>query len=91
MGIPLLKGRAFDARDTVQSPRVVIVSTALVRAYFPEDEPVGQRLQIDKESWEIVGVVGDVRNRGLAEKVSPRYYLPEPFSPFSSGNGGPHK
>ncbi len=86
LGIQLLKGRFFDARDTAASPRVVIVNAAFVRAYFPNEEPLGQRLQIDKESWEIVGVVGDWRNRGLTEKVRPRYYMPQPFSRFSNGS-----
>jgi len=86
LGVPLLKGRSFDARDTAASPRVVIVNEALVRAYFPNEEPLGQRLQIEKESWEIVGVVGDWRSRGLTEKVNPRYYLPQPFSRFNNGS-----
>ncbi len=86
LGIPLLKGRFFDERDTARSPRVVIVSEELTRAYFPNEEPLGQRLQIDKESWEVVGVVGDARNHGLTEKVRPRYYMPQPFSQFGSGH-----
>jgi putative ABC transport system permease protein len=86
LGIPLLKGRVFEASDTAESPRVVIVNETLARAYFPNEEPLGQRLRIEKESWEIVGVVGDWRSRGLAEKVNPRYYLPQPFSKWGSGS-----
>ena len=86
LGIPLLKGRYFNEHDTPRSPRVVIVSEALVRAYFPNEEPLGHRLHIAKESWEIIGVVGDARNRGLTEKIAPRYYMPQPFSQFSSGH-----
>jgi len=86
LGIPLLKGRVFEAGDAAESPRVVIVNEALVRAYFPNEEPLGQRLRIENESWEIVGVVGDWRSRGLGEKVSPRYYMPQPFSKWGSGS-----
>src|SRR5262245_39346690 len=86
LGIPLLKGRVFEASDTAESPRVVIVNEALARAYFPDEEPLGQRLRIENESCEIVGVVGDWRSRGLAEKIRPRYYLPQPFSKWGSGS-----
>jgi putative ABC transport system permease protein len=91
MGIPLLKGRSFDQRDRVGSSRVVIISEALAREYFPNEEPLGKRIHLDvstgkiDEGWEIVGVVGDVRMRGLGEMIKPCVYRPQAFSPWGSG------
>jgi predicted permease len=94
MGIPLLKGRFFDERDTAGSPRVAIVNEAFAQTYFPSEEPLGRRIEggaiavsvVGEGSWEIVGVVGDARHRGLTENVRPMFYMPQPFSRF----GGAH-
>ena len=60
MEIPLLAGRAFTDRDDARAPRVAIVSESLVRAYFPNSNPIGQRIGFDEETpggVEIVGVI----------------------------------
>ncbi len=91
-GIPLRLGRPFGWSDTVGSPRVVIVNEALARRHFPNQEPLGQRLHLDAatgkidEGWEIVGVVGDVRQHGLGQDARPCVYRPQAFSFLSSGN-----
>jgi putative ABC transport system permease protein len=82
MGIPLLRGRDFTARDTVGTPRVVLVSDALARRFFPNQDPIGKRIKLDRydadesqSPWQtIVGVVGDVRRFGLAEEPRPEVY-----------------
>jgi putative ABC transport system permease protein len=77
MGIPLVRGRAFAARDTKGSTPVVIVDESLVRQLFPGEDPLGRRIAFefrgDRQNpnpvWrEIVGVVGHVRHYGIASE-----------------------
>jgi putative ABC transport system permease protein len=77
--VPLLRGRYFDSRDTMTSPRVTIISQNLARRYFPGEDPIGRRLKhggpnSDNPSMEIVGVVGDVKYEGAAVPDEPVYY-----------------
>jgi putative ABC transport system permease protein len=90
MGIPLVKGRYFDARDATDSPPVVIVSEALARKYWPGEDPVGKRVTFDRvpntqdQRWrEVVGVVGHVRNEGLEGESRGQYYVPYAQRPNS--------
>ncbi|HTO73823.1 MAG TPA: ABC transporter permease, partial [Gemmatimonadales bacterium] len=72
LGIPLKSGRVFDATDRQGSAGVVIINESLARQFFKGQDPVGQRITFDRipDSTSvyrtIVGVVGDVRQRGLA-------------------------
>ncbi len=81
LGIPLVRGRTFDDRDSAQSAPVVAINEALARRYFPAGDPIGQRIHVGHDRRpgmsEIVGVVGDVRHLGLAGQPSPEMY--EPF------------
>ena len=80
MGIPLLKGRTFTEQDTAQAPGVAIISETLARRYWPNENPLGQRITVEdanKGLWlSIVGVVGDVKQRELKEEIKPAIYLP---------------
>jgi putative ABC transport system permease protein len=79
MGIPLLRGRAFDGRDSAGAPGVVIVSQSLARQFFPGADPLGQRLDLGRGgSHEIVGVAGDVKGSKLERGRSLQTY--EPFA-----------
>jgi hypothetical protein len=60
VGIPLLEGRLFDARDVPGAPLHVLVSRALERRLFPGTSAVGQHIDAGNADREIVGVVGDV-------------------------------
>ncbi|MBI5383192.1 MAG: ABC transporter permease [Verrucomicrobia bacterium] len=83
MGIPLLKGRRFTERDDSRSaPRVAILNEALAKKIFPNEDPLGQRVRFWGESWEVAGVVGNVRQRGLDRESKEHIYLPQAFSPF---------
>ena len=81
MGIPLLRGRDFNESEMTGGSLVTIVNESLARAYFPNEDPVGRRLDLD--SWvlsgestrEIIAVAGDVKHRGLAE-AEPLIYIP---------------
>jgi predicted permease len=79
-GIPLRHGRLFDERDVAGRPMTVIVNDAFVREYFPGEEPIGKRIDDEGNAanrrWrEIVGVVGDVRDRGLDLEAGPQIYV----------------
>ena len=68
MGIPLLRGRFFTAQDNEHSPLVVVVDEVFAQKYFPNQNPVGKRINLNlfNRPAEIVGVVGHVKQWGLA-------------------------
>jgi putative ABC transport system permease protein len=86
LGVPLLQGREFTPRDTVLSGRVVIVSQDLARRLWPGADPLGRKLLVARlPDWsEVVGVVGDVKNSGLAHSPEPHMYTPYPQRPWAS-------
>jgi len=66
MGIPLLKGRFFNERDTTASPPVVVIDEAMAKHFFPGQDPVGKEINIMVMGpVQIVGVVGHVIHWGL--------------------------
>jgi putative ABC transport system permease protein len=73
MGIPLLAGRNFDARDNSNSPSVAIVNRAFARRYIPTGDPFTKQAA----GAQIVGIVGDSRHLGLDRDT-----MPEVFRPF---------
>jgi predicted permease len=85
--IPVLRGRRFDDGDSQPGRHVVIVNESLARRYWPDTNPVGQRMLVGAfkgqtrsgqppVAFEIVGVVGDIRERGPALPVRRTMYLP---------------
>lgn len=89
MGIPLLAGRDFTTDDTAEAPGVAIVSERVVREHFPggPTEALGRRVRLDERGeWlAVVGVVADIRQRGLDQDVKPMIYTPfqqERVAPF---------
>ena len=77
LGIPLLRGRLFDATDERDTARNVVVSQALVRTFFPEGDALGKRIKAGGDDWlTIVGVVGDVRQSGLTQPSRPELFFP---------------
>jgi predicted permease len=80
MGIPVLAGREFTAQDTVDAPNVAIVSERIVREYFlgGPAAALGRRVRLsDLGEWlTVVGVVSDIRQRGLDQDVKPMIYAP---------------
>ncbi len=89
MGIPLQRGRFFTAQDNERSPRVVVVDDVFARTYFPNQEVVGKRINLNNGDVkaEIVGVVGHVKQWGLdnddtslrAQLYLPTMQMPDPF------------
>jgi predicted permease len=92
MGIPLLAGREFTARDTAGAPKVAIVSERIAREYFPGGPAaaLGRRVRLgimraDGDWLTVVGVVADIRQQGLDQDLKPMIYAPfqqEQAEPF---------
>jgi putative ABC transport system permease protein len=80
MRIPLLRGRTFTEQEARQSANLVIISESLARGVFPNEDPLGKRIlfdpAFDKEPYEIVGIVSDIRHRALETNPAPTMYLP---------------
>ena len=91
MGIPLIKGRDFNDHDQHGSPPVIIITEEFARQYFPNEDPIGKRVQPGISTYEgekstmreIVGVVGNVRNRNLSTESKPAYYVPQTQVPIN--------
>jgi putative ABC transport system permease protein len=85
MRIPLLAGRDFTPTDTKQSPNVAVVNEVFARLFFPGEDPLGHRLNLQgqfRDPLVIVGVVGNVRDFGLDEQPKPGIYYPYLQSPL---------
>src|SRR6266852_4046767 len=80
LGIPLLRGRLFDDRDTIDAPHVAIVSQSLAREKWPGQDPLGRTIEFgnmdgDLRPLTIVRVVGDVRADSVETPPSPTIYV----------------
>ena len=81
IGIPMLGGREFNEGDVDGAAPVVIVSDALAKRFWPDQEPLGRRIKWGNKEFgspwmTVVGVVGDVRQRGLDTQPRPTLYVP---------------
>ena len=92
IGVPLVKGRAFNDLDNEESMRVVVINQAMTR-YWEGADPVGSRIGLPVPTprgvptgatdwFTIVGVVGDVRQFGLAQDTVAQVYVPLTQTPF---------
>ncbi|MBB4634044.1 ABC transporter permease [Longimicrobium terrae] len=85
LGIPLLRGRTFEANDDLEeSPAVLMIDQAASRRYWPGADPVGQTVSLGETPFTIIGVVGDVRTEGLAADPQPTVYFPFGVAPRSA-------
>jgi putative ABC transport system permease protein len=80
MRIPLRRGRDFDDHDRSDAPYVAIISDAMARKYFPNEDPIGQYIRFDfvpnERPRQIVGIVGDTLVGLLQTSSSPAVYVP---------------
>jgi putative ABC transport system permease protein len=86
MGIPLLCGRPFNEHDTKDSTRVAIINEAMVKKFFPDEDPIGKHISVTMGPTlyrEIVGVVGDVKQYGLDQETPVETYEPFAQQPMS--------
>jgi predicted permease len=91
MNIPLVKGRLFDERDTRESPHVAVISEALAKKRWPNEDPIGKVIQFgnmdgDLHPFTIIGVVGDVREESLATDPQPTFYADYRQRPWVANN-----
>jgi putative ABC transport system permease protein len=87
MGIPLLRGRAFNERDVSSAPRVTIISEAFAQRFFANEDPIGKQLVFSFPPnpgvpRQIVGIVQDVRDVSIGQDPGPMMYVPFNQSPF---------
>jgi predicted permease len=73
--IPLLLGRDVEESDTLASPLIAVVSDSFAKRYWPDQNPLGQRFNLGTKDRIVVGVVGNVRVRGLERYSEPQVYL----------------
>ncbi|MBC7792020.1 MAG: ABC transporter permease [Anaerolineae bacterium] len=77
LGIPLRRGRAFSDDDRSGAPNVAIVDEAMARRFWPGQDPIGKRIAVfNRTEWEVVGVVGSVRQFTLDQSPAATLYLP---------------
>jgi len=81
LGVPLLRGRDIELRDTPSAPRVAVVNSAFVDHYFKDQNPIGRTFTFDDETdngapLEIVGVVGNIKADDPRDKPDPTVYRP---------------
>jgi len=78
IGTPLKSGRMFTDRDTAEAPLVALINEAGVRLWFSGQDPLNKVVNAAGRPREIVGVVGDIRQRGLRNPALPQLFVPYP-------------
>jgi putative ABC transport system permease protein len=76
MSIELRAGRPFTVQDGAEAQQVVIINETIAQRFFPNENPLGQRLVVGPIPRTITGVVGNTRHLGLDQDVHPEIYLP---------------
>lgn len=90
MGIPVIRGRDFNAEDGPMAPPVAVINETMARRLFSNQDPIGQRVRTGPNpsgAWTtIIGVIGDVKHGGLEEELQPEMYITyqqgPPVNPF---------
>ncbi len=83
LGIPLLRGRAFDRRDGPGSARVAVINRRLAERHFPDVDPIGRRIKLpgmegpaESAPWvTVIGVTGDIRQYGYEDDLKPEAFV----------------
>ena len=80
LGIPLVRGRLFDAHDGAETPHVAVISESLARTRWPGQDPIGHTIEFgnmdgDMRLLTIVGIVGDIHEYGLDAPPRPTVYV----------------
>ena len=84
MGIPLKRGRYLTPDDRMNTPQVVLITEAAARQHFPGEDAIGKNITLGwrrgpdrpNAGGEVVGIIGDIKDAGLAEPDPPQIYLP---------------
>jgi hypothetical protein len=86
LGIPITRGRDFRDSDTRDAPGAAVINDALAREAFPDQDPIGRTIYClfdNKEPSIIVGVVGDIHQRGPAKAATPECFMAYTQHPFN--------
>ena len=81
MGIPLQRGRDVEDGDRADRAWVAVVSASFVERYWPGQDPIGKTFRHLDDTRTVVGVVGDIKVRGLERTSEPQMYLPAAQAP----------
>ena len=84
--IPVLGGREFTQHDDAGAPLVAMVNQTTARRYWPNQNPIGKHVLLGRipQPIEVVGVLGDIRNVGVAADVAPEIYVPFAQRPWAN-------
>ena len=80
-GVPLLRGRLFSKREGDDKQPVVVISDAMAKQVWPGEDPIGKQITDDPKAT-VIGVVGDVKNRGMLQQPVPEMYAPYTVKDF---------
>ncbi len=80
-GVPLLRGRLFNKREGDDKQPVVVISDAMAKQVWPGEDPIGKQITDDPKAT-VIGVVGDVKNRGMLQQPVPEMYAPYTVKDF---------
>lgn len=97
MGVPIRAGREYNATDTLESPRTVVINEAMARRYWPDGNALGGRVRFGPNAAEVVGIVADTKYSSINERPLPQLFLPMSRNEVSTlrlfarvtGNPGP--
>jgi putative ABC transport system permease protein len=76
LGLKLVSGRLLDGRDRPEGPYATVVSSEMAEAFFPGEDPLGKRITMHGRSYEVVGIVSDLRHFGPSGVTRPMAYMP---------------
>jgi predicted permease len=76
LGTPLVRGRHLSDRDHADAPRVTVINEEAARFWFPKQDPIGRRVNMSGNSYEVVGVVGNLLQNDPGEKAMPQLFVP---------------
>jgi putative ABC transport system permease protein len=81
VGLRLISGRLFDARDRDDAPMVALINEAAAQKYWPDENPIGKRFTLNFTTWfpkaEVIGIVSDIKTDGLDHPPYPEIYRPD--------------
>jgi predicted permease len=85
LGIPVVQGRPVEMGDRMGRPRIAVVSESFVRRFWPNDNPLGKTFRVRGLEPTVVGVVRDIKVRGLERTNEPQLYMAAAQAPGALG------